>query len=247
MIENEFRKLNDRGVKEFKTWLLKGGKGSLPKHLLETTKYSTPTDYIFSLELPTFSNRFEFGDYLVTLLRNVPSLEIENDINFWSTLSLIWFDSICNKNENGERNVQEISRYILKLDWHDYRHLVRAPWISVRLHGEHSKFLLMSIREESYPLSHFSFTFTQFGSRQLIFRNKRLIQLFHTLYFDKHRNVLREGLQDKKGGGPERTGTIFQQLALTYDIEQMSMEQILQLLPKEFDRWKEGVRLVELY
>lgn len=241
MIEDEFRKLNNRGVLEFKKWLLNGGKGSLPLHLLETTKYSTPTDYILSLKLPLFNNRFEFGEYLVKLLRNIPSLKIENDINFWSTLSLIWFDSICSKNENGDRNVQEKSRYILKLNWHDYRHLVRAPWISVRLHGEYSKFLLMSIREESYPLSHFSFIFTQFGSRQMIFRNKQLIQLFFTLYFDKRRNVLREGLRDNNGGGPERTGIIFQQLALTYDIEHMTMEQILRLLPKEFDRWKEGV------
>lgn len=236
----EFKKLNDRGLREFRSWLLSGAKDNLPVHLLESPKCSL-TGYAFSHQLPEFKNRYEFGEYLVELLQDIPSSEIENDVQFWSSLSLIWFDSICPTTENGERGVQEISRYILQLDWHDYRHLVRNPWLTFRLHGERSKFLLLTSREESFPLSHFSFTYTQFGSSQMIFRNKQLIHLFYLLYFDKERDVLRSGLRGDNGGGPDRATKIFNQLELTHDIEHMTIEQILKLLPREFDRWKEGM------
>lgn len=237
----EFRKLNDNGLAEFKLWILSGGLGELPLHLLDSPDHSTSTDYRFSTELPEFEDRFEFGKHLVELLDHIPSVEIEQDIHFWSTLALLWFDSICTTTASGKRIVQEMARYILKLNWHDYRHLVRTPWKMVRLHDAHSKFLLVTARRDLNPLSVTNETLEQIGSRQTLIRNKQVIRLLSRLYYDSEKDQLKLRLFSKGGGTPHRTGIVVRQLALTYDLEQMSEQAIYDILPREFDRWKEGV------
>ena len=240
MVE-EFRKLNDRGLQEFAAWIKEGGKGLLPLYLLESTEYSSRTDYILSKNLPILENRFEFGKHLVELLQHIPYLEIENDINFWSSLALVWFDSISSQNESGNRNIQEMARYILKLNWHDYRHLVRTPWILLRLHGVHSKFLLSSSKKDGNPLSITSDTLEKIGSRQSLLRNNKVMKVFSNLYFDHKLDQLKPRVTGKGPGTPIRTGVIVRQLALTYDLERMPERDIYDILPREFDHWKEGV------
>lgn len=241
LMTEEFRKLNNQGLEEFKKWIAEGGKGLLPLHLLESRQHSVPTDFSISVDLPDFKNRFEFGKHLVEMLKHIPHTEIENDINFWSTLALTWFDSISNRTENGHRIVQEMARYILKLNWHDYRHLVKTPWKLVRLHDQHSKFLLVtSVRKEVTPLSVTNETLEQIGSRQTLLRNKQVIRVLSKLYYDSSNDQLKQKLFSKGGGTPHRTGIIVRQLTLTYDLEHMSERAIYDILPREFDRWKEG-------
>lgn len=237
----EFRKLNDRGLQEFATWIKEGGKGLLPLYLLESTEYSSRTDYILSTNLPILENRFEFGKYLVELLQHIPHLEIENDINFWSSLALVWFDSISSKTETGQRSIREMSCYVLKLDWHDFRHLVRTPWLLVRLHGETAKFLLVSSKNEDKPLSVTGGTLETIGSRQTLIRNQKVIKVLSKLYFDEKKKQLKKGIFSEGGGTPFRTGVIVRQLALTYDLDQMPEKAIFDILPREYDKWKRGV------
>ena len=239
-MNEEFRKLNNAGIEQFKAWIKNGGKGLLPKYLLESTQYSFPTDYAFSIDLPELANRYEFGKYLVKLFDHLPHLEIENDIKFWSSLALIWFDSISSRNQSGDRKIQEMARYILKLNWHDYRQLVRAPWILVKLHGLNAKFLLTSAKTDGNPLSVTSDTLEKIGSRQSLLRNRKVISVFSKLYFDHETDQLKPRLMGKGPGTPIRTGVIVRQLALTYDLEEMSEQAIYDILPREFDRWKEG-------
>ena len=242
-MNEEFRNLNNAGIEQFKAWIKNGGKGLLPKYLLESTQYSFPTDYAFSTDLPELSNRYELGKYLVKLFDLLRHLEIENDIKFWSSLALIWFDSISSRNVSGDRKIQEMARYILKLDWHDYRHLVRTPWILVRHHGANAKFLLISAKTEGNPLSVTSDTLEKIGSRQALLRNRNIIRVFSKLYFDHDADQLKPRLMGKGPGAPNRTGVIVRQLALTYDLEEMSEQAIYDILPREFDKWKEGALL----
>ena len=235
-----FRKLNDKGVAKFKQWLTSDGLGEIPIGLLESPEDSLFTDFIFSTDLPEFENRYDFGKYLVELLDHIPHLEIENDINFWSSLALLWFDRISSKTDSGDRIIRETARYILKLNWHDYRHLVRTPWLLVRLHGRYSKFLLFSAKTEHSSLSSSSRTLGEIGSRQTVLRNHKVIKVFSNLYFDDKANQLKPHPMRDGPGTPSRTGIIVRQLALTYDLEQMSERAIYDLLPREFNCWKDG-------
>ena len=242
-MSEKFRKLSDEGLAMFKLWLLGGGQDPLPLNLLNSPEHSTSTDFIFSTVLPEFDNRYDFGKHLVTLFQDIPHLEIENDISFWSSLALVWFDSISSRNESGNRNIQEMARYILKLNWHDYRHLVRTPWILVRLHGVHAKFLLSSSKKDGNPLSITSDTLEKIGSRQSLLRNHTVMKVLSNLYFDHELEQLKPRVTGKGPGTPIRTGVIVRQLALTYDLERMPEKDIYDILPREFDHWKEGVAL----
>lgn len=235
-----FRKLNDRGVANFKHWLTSGGLGEIPVGLLDSPEDSFFTDYIFSTDLPEFENRYDFGKYLVELLGHIPHLEIENDINFWSSLALLWFDRISSKTDSGDRIIRETARYILKMTWHDYRHLIRTPWLLVRLHNRYSKFLLFSASTGRSSLSVNTDTLEKIASRQTIMRNQKVIKVFSGLYFDEKANQLKPRINRDGPGTPIRTGIIVRQLALTYDLEQMSERAIYDLLPREFNCWKEG-------
>ena len=237
----KFRKLNDQGLDEFKTWLLDGGPDPLPTDLLESPEYSTMTEFTFSTDLPELPNRYEFGKHLVKLLDHVPHLEIENDIKFWSSLALKWFESISAVDKAGYRILRDVTRYVLKLNWHDYRHLVRTPWLMYRMHQKYSKIFLMPFRVEPTPLAVTNEILNDFGSRATLLRNKPLVKLYYKLYYDENNDRFKPGFQSKGKGGSSRTGVIVRQLALTHDIESMKENQIFDILPREFERWKQGV------
>lgn len=237
----EFRKLNEKGLMEFSAWIKDGGIGLLPLHLLESTKYSTPTEYVFSTELPEFSNRFEFGLHLVELFDHIPAVEIEGDRYFWSTLALIWFDRITEVGSHGNRIIREIVRYVLDLKSRNFRHLVWTPWIVVRQNGDLSKFLLAPVNREINQLAILSETLEQFGNRPALLRNGQIVKLFSELYYDHDKDQLKQGIGSRPPGGPRRAGIIVRQLSLTYDLEGMSEQAISSILPREFERWKVGV------
>lgn len=237
----EFRKLNDKGLKEFSSWIKDGGIGLLPLHLLESTKYSTPTEYVFSTELPEFTNRYEFGKHLYLLFEKIPFIDIEGDKHFWTTLSLLWFDKICARDDDNNRKIQDVSRYLLDLKVRNFRHLIRTPWLLVNKYGEYAEFLLAPAKDDAYPLSVINEPLEQFGSRSALLRNRQIVKLFSKLYFDRRRGRLKSGLQRKVGGIPRRAGIIVRQLSLTYDLERMSESEILKILPKEFEQWAQGV------
>lgn len=237
----KFRKLNDNGLAEFKRWILDGEPDEIPVHLLKSPNLSNPSNYAFSTDLPKFEDRYEFGRYLVELLKHIPTLEIENDINFWSSLALRWFESISDVDKEGFRIIRKDTRYVLKLNWHDYRHLIRTPWLMYRMHEKYSKIFLKPFRVEPTPLAVTNEILNDFGSRASLLRNKPLVKLYYKLYYDEKNDCIKSGFQSKGKGGSSRTGVIVRQLSLTYDIERMKEYEIFGILPREFDRWKDGV------
>jgi hypothetical protein len=77
------------------------------------------------------------------------------------------------------------------------------------------------------------------ASRQTLITNKGILEAARQLYFDQLAG------QPKKGAAVEKNspGTlirfiaVIQQLDLTYDLYSMSGNQILALLPPEFNKW----------
>ena len=240
-MNEEFRKLNNAGIERFKAWIKNGGKGLLPQYLLESTQYSFPTDYAFSTELPEFETRYDFGEYLSSLLETIPFTDIEGDMHFWTTLALVWFDRICSKDDSDKRKIQEPVRYVLDLKFHNFRHLVKTPWALVRQYGKDSKFLLTYAGNEENQLSVVSDALNQFGGREALLRNERIVKLFSKLYYDHQSDTPKKIIGSRVGGGPRRAGIILRQLSLNYDLEWMTEKAIFNILPREFDRWKEGV------
>ena len=238
-MDTDFRKLNDAGLSAFSRYIRDGAYGPAPVHLL--TDSDTSESFSSRIEPATklFDNRYTFGVYLNTLLKAFNPAVISGDAGLWSALSLKWFDQLCPPDAQGNRSPQQEYRYILSSNYrHYYRHLVRSPWQLVKDHGEASRFLLISPRRRSHPLSIHGEILEQFGGRQQVLGSKPIIQAANKLYFDVQKNRPRTGVAGAGAGSARRFGLVLRQLDLTYDPESMTDSTFIGILPEEFERWR---------
>ena len=234
----KFRKLNQEGCRQFINFLESGAKEDVPLKLLESKKTSVETNFYIEIARYNFTNKYDFGVYLNELLKDIPDNEIENDSLFWNTMSMLFFDTICYRTSDGARKVQAMEKWIMaKGNPQYYRLLVRSPWLFVRIFGETAKFLLISRHQQPSVLSIVPETLEQFGSRGILLRNEKIVKLFSKLYFDYQNQEPKPGLSGNAAGSPRRMGKVVRQLALTHDLERMTEQELIDILPREFDRW----------
>jgi hypothetical protein len=104
-------------------------------------------------------------------------------------------------------------------------------------HGENAWYML---DEPINSLRHFT---DRLVGKPEAFRSKGVIRLAHTLYVNSKTRRLKEGVAAGGGnqrpiGGIVRLIDVLDQLYMTYDVYGMTPEQLLPLLPPEFDRFK---------
>lgn len=233
----KFRKLNEAGIAAFRNYIRKGAEEPPPFHLLDNP--NTTTTLQLKLSTGPFDDRYIFGIYLNTVLKEFEQTAIGGDVGLWSSLALFWFDSVCPPDANGNRSMMQEYKYILSSDYrHYYRHLVRSPWMLVNHHGAAARFLLVSPRKQTYPLSIHGEILEQFGARQQVLSSQRIIKAANKLYFDIRKERPRAGVTGKGRGGARRFALILRQLDLTYDPDCMSESDFISILPDEFEKWR---------
>jgi hypothetical protein len=232
--------LTDEGIVQFAQFLERQRSGAaepVPVSLLTDWATSSPLSTEIAAERTPFSDRFAFGEYLVSSLKPLDRREIVNSYALWTWLALYFFDSIC-PIVAGKRNILEDAVYILDKAFNHqryYRHLVRTPWLIVSDHGEYGKVMLM-MRDKGSR----SEIFEQLAARQDILGNETIIQGAYRLYFDPAEQRPKRGSGGKGPGSPRRLSAVVQQLDLTYDLRDCTLEQFLALLPSEFDRFRDA-------
>jgi hypothetical protein len=233
------RKLNDEGVRRFAEYLAEGALSDAPLSLLENPETSDPLPVPITTGRALFEDRFQFGTYLKSLLSGLEAASITGDRNLWTSLALLWFDRICPPSNDGTRVVGKEYRYILSTNYRDYyRHLIRTPWYLVRQHGENAQFLLLESKKGAHSLSVHGDLLEQIGGRQQVFASRPLVAVARRLYSDKATGRPRRGVAGRGPGAANRFGLVLRQLDLTYDPEVMSDEELIKILPSEFERWK---------
>lgn len=187
-------------------------------------------------ETKLFMTRMEMAKYLKSNFEEagIGRKAVVGRSDLWSWLAYLWFDQLCPV-ADGRRKLKETARYICSLDYTDYyRHCVATSYYIYSIHGEPKSRLFLY--GSPYLLSDF---IEQFASRQDIISSKDLIEVAHRLYWDLNLNSPKRGAQSKKKkGNHRRLLKIVDQLELTYDIYSMAYDEILKLLPEEFDGWK---------
>jgi hypothetical protein len=67
----------------------------------------------------------------------------------------------------------------------------------------------------------------------------KIVEVLDILYWDDKSNRPKRGAQSQSNpGNIRRFSKVISQLELTYDVYTMKPNEILQLLPSEFDQWK---------
>lgn len=185
---------------------------------------------------PPAKVRLGVGKYLFDLFeaKGIQRGELLSSQGMWSWLALIWFDKLCQTGIDGLRKPGETSRYVCSSHYTDYyRHLVASSWDIYSLYRDKSRLFLWT------PLYLHNDFMEQLASRQDIITNKPLIETFDHLYWDVAQNRPKRGAQGRnRPGNFRRLLQFIQQIELTYDLRAMTGEEIMGLLPAEYDSWE---------
>ena len=78
----------------------------------------------------------------------------------------------------------------------------------------------------------------QLTSRQDMVRSREIMTAATKLYFDRDTGKLKRGAASKENGSARRLADILLQLDLNWDIMEMPADDLIALLPPEFDRFR---------
>jgi len=234
------RRLTDSGIEAFRVYLAKlrsGSQDQPPYHLLEEDRYAVPAYEGIAVEQKPFASRLEFAKYAKRIFSKVEPDEIFNDTGVWSWLSLYYFDQVCPVRNDGLRNPGRDYRHVPDQGFRlRHRHLLSGAYLVYTICGLKdllAGFLLYSDLQTESQIYH------QIVSRQNLVNNPVVVEAAGLLYFNKKTKRPKKGaFQTKKPGTLNRYVMLIQQLDLNYDLYSMESFELLDLLPPEFDRWK---------
>jgi len=233
------RVLTREGMNKFADYigaLRQGAIESPPIDQLQHGPWSIEFIPVLKVENNDFSSRQALGKCLVELFEgaHVDRNKLVLNIGLWSWLALFWFDRICPPDSEGIRKIRENARYICSSDWRDYyRHIIASSWMIYDMHRENSRLFL-----ECPTYIHNDFI-EQVASNQDVITNKPLIGVMDDLYWDGSSCRPKKNATNRNvPGNIRRLVSATHQFDLTYDIRQMSQQEIVDILGSEFAIWK---------
>lgn len=240
-MEIKVRELNLKGINAFRSFLDDMRNDPLldiPDDFLNNNVYSKVKNDDVYLNKNEFDNKFDLAKYLYNNI--VEDNLIKNiwfNVGLWSWLSILFFDIICPK-KDGYRQVLSDYRYILEVSkvgggWSRfYRHLIASPVRLYAFHFENSRILLSSDFHQSGDM------IEQFASKRELAGNKTLIGVLNKLYLNTSTGKMKTGAQTRtKPGTHRRYKSFLNQIGMTYDIQSMKSDELIELLPDEYDPW----------
>ena len=230
------RKLNSQGIDKFDNYIKRlrsGEKLVIPDYLLTDPLTSEDLPYTIELENLKFKNRYELGKYLKEKFIGLDMQLYLGDSGFWSAISLFWFDQFCPAKSDGTRNPSKEYNYILSTNYnHRPRHAIYTTWQLVEHYGDDSKFMLckeLPVRGELVE---------QMMARQYFLSCDGAMRVASKLYYDEQNETFKRGSAARKSPGCISRFVIWlQQIELTYDLFSIKADDLICLLPKEFDKY----------
>lgn len=238
------RQLNDAGLAAFLAYIEAVRLDPLlapPTHLLwdgDTSELIAPTVEIDDGRV--FANRLTLAQYLSHVVEQLDYPELDAWSGMWSWVALLYFDQLCPALD-GVRHARQASRYVLNdgSPLYDFRrssrHLVFSPTWIYMLHPVRPPQCMLSQAVSVHP----DMAEQLFSVRSLV-SVRSVLQAADLLYFDGTADTMKRGATDRKGAGTvRRFVSLCSQLDLTYDLAQLQPSELIDLLPAEFDRWKQ--------
>ena len=187
-----------------------------------------------AISISEFASAKEMAAFVLDALSDISVFDVLPCSGLWGWLTFVLRDQLFKCDRKGNRKVGEVHRWYPSdaNDWRKgQRHMVRMPVLLLDSLGDIADHLLcrkLSILPEI--------------REQLTSQKDMLVESFQcvarTLYFDEKRGDLKRGAGGKGGGSPRRLAKVRRQLDVTWDLEELSEETIMEKLPREFDRFK---------
>jgi len=238
------RTLNEAGSRLFREFVERqrgGGFEPPPFHLLTDDETSLPAGFEASIEVRDFPSRVEFGRYLVEALKSAERRRISRDAGLWNWLALRYFNQLCPPDDKGMRKPLAAGHYVLEGRFaHNryYRHLVRAAWYAMALHGEDGAILLTSAGKPTPGIGQWGEISEQLAAYQDILGSRTAMVVAARLYLDPARGTKPGAASPSSGGSVRRLATVLRQLSRTHDLWTAAPEEIIAMLPDEFSPFR---------
>lgn len=241
-MSNPIRRLNPVGLDRFEKYIrdLQAGQTPvLPLDLLTDPGTSEATDVPIVPDKRQFTDRADLGRYLAKILSG-DAFHLSHDVGLLSALTLFWFDQLCAPRADGKRRPGEMARYIFEPKRKTYRHLVWGSWWAMSTYGEDGAYLLLQMKPGAHPLEFGGGeVMGQLAANQMTTGGETIIKLGKQLYSDPNTGRQRRGSGGSSAGSPRSFIRVLRQRELNFDFRSMDTKAVSNLLPGEFDRWKD--------
>jgi hypothetical protein len=212
------RVLNEDGARLFREFVERARKGSAespPWHLLTDEATSAPLDFAAEVELRPFASR----------------------------VALRYFDQLCPPTGAGARKLLATGHYVLEGRFaHNryYRHLVRAAWYAMALHGTQGEILLTSAGKPTPGIGQWGEISEQLAGYQDILGSRTAMVVAAKLFLDDSGATKRGAASPDGPGSVRRLSTVLRQLAMTHDLRTADPAEVVAMLPDEFEAFRGG-------
>lgn len=158
----------------------------------------------------------------------------ERDWGFWTWCSAYLFHRLCKKS-GGHYTPGELAIWIAEPEnWQRYyRHYLASIWRVYAAHRDKENQLVVLL---TGPVNTPGELWAQIAATQTLITNPSMIDAVHHLFWDKKLRTRKRGAG---GGSARRLTKVLRQFELTYDFMAMTGDQIVDLLPSEFARFRE--------
>lgn len=176
----------------------------------------------------------ELAEAVLGSLGSANLFDLLPDRGLWAWLTFVTRHQLFKKSVDGKWKVGEVHRWYPSdpNDWQKgQRHLVRMPVLLLGSLGDSADHLICGAPSVLPEIRE------QLTSQQDMF-NPAFQQVARSLYLDEASGALKRGAGGKSGGTPRRLAKVRQQLDVTWDLEDLDTENIIERLPAEFSRFK---------
>ncbi len=233
----KLRQLTKQGIAKFEgyvTTLREQPKMPIPTELLTQPGDSEALPTSSEVEAIIFATRLDAAAYLYAVLTQSGLKYIEHNTGLWTWLTLFYFDQLCPADGNGHRKPGEPARYFPRFtDARRYhRHLLFGPYAVYRLYHTDTEILPVLLSAAMTVARGMTYQLFVGNNELLVCRSA--VSVANRLYYDPVGKKLKRGSGSDSPGGCRRLIDFLQQINVTYDLQSLSEETLISMLPKEF-------------
>ena len=229
-------RLNSDGEEAFKNLLTaheERASNAHPREILESEEF---VESRFQTDLPDvrLSSRKELAQTVLEALlaENIDYKDVDKGIWLWITA--FYFDSLCEKTTDGFFSPKALYRYMPSDDYkHFYRHLVIGPVRILKIfESNYEDAMIVLCQPPSQPGDFVE----QLSSRMERITSRGVIGAATKLFYDNDTKRPKKGTSPKehRPGTLRRFLAVLDQLDLTFDLQAISKEDLLEIISSEF-------------